>query len=75
MPVEQPTRFELIEIYRTSEAAAAHKATAHYAAWRDAVATLMAEPAPSTADAFAQFVRTEHAKYEAIVKASGAKAD
>ncbi len=39
------------------------------------LATLMAEPAPSTADAFAQFVRTEHAKYEAIVKASGAKAD
>jgi tripartite-type tricarboxylate transporter receptor subunit TctC len=39
------------------------------------LATLMAEPAPSTPQAFAQFVRAEHARYEAIVKASGAKAD
>jgi tripartite-type tricarboxylate transporter receptor subunit TctC len=39
------------------------------------LATLMAEPAPSTPDALAQFVRAEHAKYEQIVKASGAKAD
>ncbi len=39
------------------------------------LATLMAEPAPSTPEAFAQFVRTEHAKYESIVKASGARAD
>ena len=30
------------------KAAAAHKATAHYAAWRDAVAPLMAEPRSST---------------------------
>jgi tripartite-type tricarboxylate transporter receptor subunit TctC len=39
------------------------------------LATLMAEPAPSTPEAFAQFVRAEHAKYEQIVKRSGAKAD
>jgi tripartite-type tricarboxylate transporter receptor subunit TctC len=39
------------------------------------LATLMAEPAPSTPQAFAQFVRAEHAKYEQIVKRSGAKAD
>ncbi len=39
------------------------------------LASLMAEPAPSTPEAFAQFVRREHAKYEAVVKASGAKAD
>src|SRR5262245_4717908 len=45
---DDPQRFELIEIYRTSEAAAAHKATAHYATWRDAVAPLMAEPRSST---------------------------
>lgn len=45
---DDQTRFELIEIYRTPEAAAAHKATAHYAAWRDAVAPLMAEPRTST---------------------------
>jgi tripartite-type tricarboxylate transporter receptor subunit TctC len=39
------------------------------------LATLMAEPAPTTPEAFAQFVRSEHAKYQKIVKASGAKAD
>jgi quinol monooxygenase YgiN len=40
---EDPTRFVLVEVYRTPEAPAAHKATAHYARWRDAVAELMAE--------------------------------
>ena len=39
------------------------------------LATLMAEPAPSTPEAFGAFVRTEHAKYEQVVRASGAKAD
>jgi tripartite-type tricarboxylate transporter receptor subunit TctC len=39
------------------------------------LATLMAEPAPTTPEAFAAFVRAEHAKYEKVVKASGAKAD
>ncbi|MDX9954914.1 MAG: putative quinol monooxygenase [Anaerolineae bacterium] len=42
-----PTRFVLVEIYRTAEAPAEHKATAHYAAWRDAVAEMMAEPRSS----------------------------
>lgn len=42
--VEDPTRFVLVEVYRDADAAAAHKQTAHYAAWRDAVADLMAEP-------------------------------
>ena len=41
---DDPTRFVLIEVYRTVEAAAAHKETAHYAKWRDAVAPMMAEP-------------------------------
>jgi autoinducer 2-degrading protein len=41
---EDPTRFVLVEVYRTRDAPAAHKATAHYARWRDAVADLMAEP-------------------------------
>jgi quinol monooxygenase YgiN len=45
---DDPTRFVLIEAYRTAEAIAAHKETAHYAAWRDAVAPLMAEPRSST---------------------------
>jgi autoinducer 2-degrading protein len=38
------TRFVLIEVYRTPEAAALHKETAHYAKWRDTVANMMAEP-------------------------------
>jgi quinol monooxygenase YgiN len=42
-----PTRFVLSEAYRTPEAPAAHKETAHYAAWRDAVAGMMAEPRQS----------------------------
>ena len=44
---EDPTRFVLVEVYRTPDAPAAHKASAHYAAWRDAVADLMAEPRTS----------------------------
>lgn len=41
---DDPTRFVLVEVYRDAEAPARHKETAHYAAWRDAVADLMAEP-------------------------------
>jgi quinol monooxygenase YgiN len=41
---DDPTRFALIEVYRSPEAAAAHKETAHYAKWRDTVAGMMAEP-------------------------------
>ncbi len=41
---DDPTRFVLVEAYRTAEAPAAHKATAHYANWRDTVAPMMAEP-------------------------------
>ena len=41
---DEPSRFVLIEIYRTNEAPAAHKETAHYLKWRDAVATMMLEP-------------------------------
>ncbi|WP_414636873.1 Bug family tripartite tricarboxylate transporter substrate binding protein [Aquabacterium sp.] len=39
------------------------------------MATLLAEPAPSTPEQFAAFVKTELAKYETVVKASGAKVD
>jgi (4S)-4-hydroxy-5-phosphonooxypentane-2,3-dione isomerase len=38
------TRCTLIEAYRDDDAPAAHKATAHYARWRDVVAPMMAEP-------------------------------
>jgi quinol monooxygenase YgiN len=41
---DDATRFVLMEAYRTPEAAAAHKETAHYAKWRDVVASMMAEP-------------------------------
>ncbi|HEV7992356.1 MAG TPA: putative quinol monooxygenase [Gemmatimonadaceae bacterium] len=41
---DDPTRFLLIEIYRTPDDPAKHKATAHYATWRDAVEPMMAEP-------------------------------
>ena len=38
-------------------------------------ATLMAEPAPSTPEAFGAFMNSERAKYERMVKLSGAKVD
>jgi autoinducer 2-degrading protein len=41
---DDPTRFVLVECYRTADAPALHKDTAHYAAWRDTVADLLAEP-------------------------------
>ena len=44
---EDPTRFVLVEVYRTPEAPAQHKATPHYQLWRDTVAPLMAEPRQS----------------------------
>jgi quinol monooxygenase YgiN len=44
---DDPTRFVLVEVYRTSAAPAAHKETAHYQVWRDTVAPMMAEPRTS----------------------------
>ncbi len=44
---EDETRFVLVEIYRTARDAAVHKETSHYAAWRDAVAPMMAAPRTS----------------------------
>jgi (4S)-4-hydroxy-5-phosphonooxypentane-2,3-dione isomerase len=44
---DDPTRWVLVEVYRTADAPARHKETAHYAAWRDAVAPMMAEPRAS----------------------------
>ncbi len=45
--IDDPTRFILVEVYRTAEAPAAHKQTAHYQRWRDTVAPMMAEPRSS----------------------------
>ena len=44
---DDPTRFVLVEAYRTPAATVAHKETKHYAVWRDAVAAMMAEPRSS----------------------------
>ena len=44
---DDPTRFVLVEVYRTVEDTIHHKGTAHYARWRDAVAELMVEPRSS----------------------------
>ncbi len=41
------SRFVLVEVYRTTDAPARHKETAHYQKWRDAVAGMMAEPRSS----------------------------
>lgn len=40
---EDPTRFILQEVYRTEQAPARHKETAHYAIWRDTVTPMMHE--------------------------------
>ena len=42
--VDDPTRFILVEVYKTAEASAAHKETPHYVKWRDTVVAMMAEP-------------------------------
>jgi quinol monooxygenase YgiN len=42
--LDEPTRFELVEVYRTPDDPARHKETAHYQKWRDTVADMMAEP-------------------------------
>jgi len=53
-----PAHVVLVEVYRDDEAPAAHKLTPHYAAWRDAVAEMMAEPRASE-------------KYSAVFPAGG----
>jgi autoinducer 2-degrading protein len=39
-----PTKFVLVEVYRTPDDPAKHKETAHYNEWRETVAEMMAEP-------------------------------
>ncbi len=45
--LDDPTRFILVEVYRTFEDPAKHKETEHYKKWRDAVEEMMAEPRSS----------------------------
>ncbi len=40
---DDPTRFVLVEVYRTPADPRLHKETAYYARWRDAVAPMMSE--------------------------------
>ena len=51
-----PAHVVLVEVYVDADGAAAHKQTAHYATWRDAVAPMMAVPRASV-------------KYSAVVPA------
>jgi autoinducer 2-degrading protein len=44
---DDPARFVFVEVYRDAAAGAAHKETAHYPVWRDAVAPMMAAPRQS----------------------------
>lgn len=44
---DDPARFVLVEVYRSSDDPARHKETAHYQTWRDTVADMMAEPRTS----------------------------
>ncbi len=44
---DDPSRFVLVEVYRTPAASAAHKETAHYATWRDTVTEMMVAPRTS----------------------------
>jgi autoinducer 2-degrading protein len=41
---DDPDRFVLVEVFRDADAAALHKTTSHYLAWRDEVAPWMAAP-------------------------------
>jgi autoinducer 2-degrading protein len=45
--LDDPTRFVLVEVYRTPDDANRHKETVHYAVWRDTVAEMMAQPRAS----------------------------
>ncbi len=44
---DDPSRFVLVEVYRTPEDPAKHKETAHYKKWKETVADMMAEPRSS----------------------------
>jgi len=41
---DDPTRFVLVEVYRTRDDPPRHRETSHYAAWREAAERMMVEP-------------------------------
>jgi (4S)-4-hydroxy-5-phosphonooxypentane-2,3-dione isomerase len=58
----EPAHVVLVEVYRDEAGAAAHKGTAHYATWRDAVAPMMA--VPRTSAKFAAVVPLEPERWD-----------
>ncbi len=44
---DDPTRFVLVEVYRTDQDPGRHKETVHYKKWRDTITDMMAEPRTS----------------------------
>jgi quinol monooxygenase YgiN len=46
--INDPTHFELIEVYRTSDEPVKHKETAHYNKWRELVEPMLDEPRTRT---------------------------
>jgi quinol monooxygenase YgiN len=46
--VDDPTHFELIEVYRTPDDPAKHKETAHYNRWRELAEPMLSEPRTRT---------------------------
>ncbi len=46
--IDEPTNFELIEVYRTSGDPARHKETVHYNKWRELAEPMLAEPRTRT---------------------------
>jgi (4S)-4-hydroxy-5-phosphonooxypentane-2,3-dione isomerase len=41
---DDPTRFALVEVYRTPDDPPRHRETRHYQVWKDTVESMMAEP-------------------------------
>ena len=46
--LDDPTRFALLEVYRSEADTVKHKETAHYAKWRDIVEPMLVKPRSRT---------------------------
>jgi hypothetical protein len=60
----------LVEVYRTPDDPAEHKETAHYQAWRDTLAEMMAEPR-SSVKVTAQALLVRHSEWPALSVVEG----
>jgi quinol monooxygenase YgiN len=45
---DDPTRFVLVEVYRTADDPTRHKKTVHYNRWRETIEPILAEPRTRT---------------------------